>query len=146
MDTQNVSAQLYNKQLPRDPSNNTATATDTSIENAFQKQLDLSEYYKSPQVFDVIKRDYMDRTMEGETEPPPQNPPSSVPTPKPVPVYIEKSVGPTDFLYNFIKSKFGATNSMTPVWVLVGLFALVAIIFIVERVYSNMKNKTVQTE
>ena len=114
MDTQNVSAQLYFKQLPEDPSSasyncqntfpNLSTcvenvATDTQIENAFQKQLNLSEYYKSPEVFDTMKQTFMDRTMEHENVessgiPQPPKPPS-VPTVIPV--------GPTDFLYNFSK-------------------------------------------
>lgn len=78
METQNVSAQVYFKQLPMDPNagrygcNNTNNIlstcvndidTDTQIENAFQSQFGLSEYYKTPGVFNAIKRDYIDQTM-----------------------------------------------------------------------------------
>lgn len=82
MNTQNVSAQLYVKQLTPDPQAGLYgcdsqtypylstcidnVETDANIENAFQKQLDLSEYYKSPEVFEVMKEKYSDRTMEGE--------------------------------------------------------------------------------
>jgi len=78
--TQNISAQLFAKELPssdradfggckQEPSiylttcvNN--TESDAAVENAFQSQLNLSEYYKSPYVFDTIKRDYMSKTMD----------------------------------------------------------------------------------
>jgi hypothetical protein len=78
METQNVSAQIYFKQLPLDPNagrygcdntNNILSTcvndidTDAQIENAFQSQFGLSEYYKTPGVFNAIKRDYMDQTL-----------------------------------------------------------------------------------
>jgi hypothetical protein len=80
--TQNISAQLFVKELP--PSSradymsckNDFTSnyfrtdvedipSDAAVENAFQKQLSLSEYYKSPYVFDTMKRDYMSKTTDG---------------------------------------------------------------------------------
>jgi len=64
METQNISAQLFVKQLPQAQlasfdgartdynTNNLTTSvnypdSDRNIEEAFQKQLDLSDYYKS---------------------------------------------------------------------------------------------------
>lgn len=123
METQNVSAQLYFKQLPEDKSAasyncqntypNLSTCvnnveTDASIENAFIKQMKLSEYYKSPEVFDVMKRDYMDKTMEHENDPTKPVISSVYPTPPPVAQKIP--VGPTDFLNKFIKEGFGSTS------------------------------------
>jgi hypothetical protein len=81
METQNVSAQVYFKQLPTDPNagrygcNNTDNLlstcvndveTDANIENAFQSQFGLSEYYKTPGVFNAIKTDFIDKTMGNE--------------------------------------------------------------------------------
>jgi len=73
METQNISAQLFVKQLPQaqlasfdgaKTDYNTPYLTtsvnypesDSNIEEAFQKQLDLSDYYKSVQVFDEMKK------------------------------------------------------------------------------------------
>uniref|UniRef100_A0A6C0AZI8 Uncharacterized protein n=1 Tax=viral metagenome TaxID=1070528 RepID=A0A6C0AZI8_9ZZZZ len=132
MDTQNVSAQLYFKQLPEDKSAasyncqntypNLSTCvdnvqTDTNIENAFQSQLNLSEYYKSPEVFNAIKKDFMDQTMEYENEPEKTVNTTIYPTPPSVPVV--QTVGPTDFLTRFLnltrnvylRQGFGSTGS-----------------------------------
>ena len=57
MDTQNVSAQLYFKQLENIDGN---AQSDASIENTFQKQLDLSEYYKSKNVFEISLTRFID--------------------------------------------------------------------------------------
>ena len=79
--TQNISAQLFAKELPTPSQANfngckqdftspylttclNNVASDAAVENAFQKQLNLSEYYKSPYVFETIKRDYMSKTMD----------------------------------------------------------------------------------
>jgi len=73
METQNISAQLFVKQLPQaqlasfdgaktDYNTNYLNTSvnypesDRNIEDAFQKQLDLSDYYKSVQVFDTMKK------------------------------------------------------------------------------------------
>jgi len=73
METQNISAQLFVKQLPQaqlasfngaktDYNTNYLNTSvnypdsDRNIEDAFQKQLDLSDYYKSSQVFDKMKQ------------------------------------------------------------------------------------------
>lgn len=84
MESQSVSAQLYFKQLSNQKGD---PESDKSIEEAFQKQLDLSEYYKSKYVFDTMKRDYMDKTMEGSDAPPPEVPVAqrSVPVLRPTP-------------------------------------------------------------
>ena len=90
---ENVAAQLFVKELPPTgrayfdgarqdfrsqylTTNVDNVDSDTAIENAFQKQLNLTEYYKSPAVFDTIKRDYMSKTMDGEyeTQEPPLEP------------------------------------------------------------------------
>jgi hypothetical protein len=141
METQNVSSQLFHKQLPSDPNAGTYNCeptypylstcvdnvkTDANIENAFQKQLNLSEYYKSPGVFDSVKRDFMDQTMENENTPVVGVKPE--PTPPPVPTKIP--VGPTDFLNKFIKESFGSSDNI--------LTILIILLFIVVLVFSFM--------
>ena len=148
MDTQNVSAQLYLKQLPADPSSgsfncsntypNLSTcvdnvSTDAQIENAFQDQLDLSLIYKSPEIFKKTKEEFMDKTMESENEPvdittylPPPPPPPSVP--------IKKRVGSTDFLRAYIKEGFGKTSSC------IFMVVLVLILLIGGIYYFNKTN------
>ena len=132
MDTsQNVSAQLYFKQLPADPKagqfgcSDTGDvlstcvndlSTDAQIENAFQKQLDLSEYYKSPSVFNTMKSEYMDKTMEGSNTPLKQEtncntPPKLVPTPPNIHSGPDIPVGPTFKKSTFGKSTFGSTSN-----------------------------------
>lgn len=82
--TQNIGAQLFVKELPpsqkasyygcqqNDFNNKNMTTcvnypdSDVAIETAFQKQLNLSEFYKSPYVFETIKTDYMNKTMGNE--------------------------------------------------------------------------------
>ena len=124
MNTQNVSAQLYVKQLTPDPQAGLYgcdsqtypylstcvdnVTTDANIENAFQQQLDLSEYYKSPEVFNVMKEKYSDRTMEGKNTESVNF--TSLPEPKIAPTLIP--VGPTDFLKKMLKSSFGATSNI----------------------------------
>jgi hypothetical protein len=83
--TQNISAQLFVKELPttstanfngckqdfRSPYLTTCVNeidSDKLIEDAFQKQLSLTEYYKSPYVFNTIKQDYMSKTIDGKYE------------------------------------------------------------------------------
>ena len=63
MEPQNVSAQLYHNQLPNVLASNDQES-DQVIENAFQSQLNLSEYYKSPAVFESMKQEYTSKTME----------------------------------------------------------------------------------
>ena len=73
METQNISAQLFVKQLPQaqlasfdgartDYNTNYLNTSvnypdsDKNIEETFQKQMDLSDYYKSSQVFEKMKQ------------------------------------------------------------------------------------------
>lgn len=140
VESQSVSAQLYYKQLPNQPGNPDSDAT---IENAFQKQLDLSEYYKSKPVFEAMKKDYMDKTMEGSVapdEPVPISRPIKtelIPTPNNIPV------GPRDFINKGIKSTFGATKSgfsITPMNIaMVILVCLVAywLYFLAKRIIKK---------
>ena len=140
MDTQNVSAQLYIKQLTPDPKAGLYGCdsqtypylstcvdnipTDTAIENAFQKQLSLSDYYKGRSVFETIKRDFMDQTMEKTTEetrfPPEQEPELS--QAKPI-----IPVGPRDKLFESI-SFFGPSSGN--VLITVGIIFLAMMILI----------------
>jgi len=126
--SQNVSAQIYFKQLPPDPKagqfgcSETGDLlstcvddfnTDIQIENAFQQQLDLSEYYKSPGVFETMKRDFMDKTMEGSNTPVLQEMDGNKPPPQ---IVTEKMIpsGPRDTLQNNIinpKSTFGSSST-----------------------------------
>jgi hypothetical protein len=151
MNTQNVSAQLYVKQLTPDPQAGLYgcdsqtypylstcvdnVETDANIENAFQKQLDLSEYYKSPEVFEVMKTKYMDKTMEGEKTAKPQINFTSLPAPIIAPTLIPS--GPTDFLKKMLKSSFGAmSNNMNDIF---GI--LIVILIIVVVVYGILHPK-----
>ena len=147
MDTsQNVSAQLYFKQLPADPKTGQYGCSDTGavlstcvndldtdaqIENAFQKQLDLSEYYKSPGVFDSMKHDYMDKTMEGSNTPAKQEVTNNAPQlPPPTPLDIPS--GPVNFLQN--KSSFGSTsNTLMYLMIFIVLAALFYFFYLKKR-------------
>ena len=150
MDTQNVSAQLYFKQLPADNSAanyncedtfpNLSTCvdnvqTDAQIENAFQDQLNLSEIYKSPDIFNKVKEQFMDETMEAENTPTiniPQLP--SVPS---VPIKIP--VGPEDFLRRFIKEGFGSTSSNALLFIISMLVIAYVILGIIKGSFNPMK-------
>jgi len=104
MESQSVSAQLYFKQLSNQQGD---PESDKSIEEAFQKQLDLSEYYKSKYVFDTMKRDYMDKTMEG-SDTPPEPVPVAQPTTPPITATPKDIKVGTTFPQ---KSSFGASKS-----------------------------------
>jgi hypothetical protein len=138
MDTQNVSAQLYFKQLPPEAGENSYNCTnvpeglstcvdpvssDKQIEDAFQEQLNLSEYYKSPRVFDAVKRQYMDPVMENENVPKYE---FLRATPEPPPVPTKIPVGPTDFLRRFLKEGFGSDNNWltTIIMIILGLIII----------------------
>jgi hypothetical protein len=150
METQNVSAQLYFKQLPEDrdaasyncqdtyPNLSTCVdniSTDAQIETAFQKQLNLSEYYKSPEVFDTMKREFTDQTMDGQNQPVS----TEQPQPKPPAVPTVIPVGPTDFLNKFIKESFGSTTKNVIVLSLVVLFIIGVIILSIYLYYKEFK-------
>ena len=123
METQNVSAQIYFKQLPPDPTN----PNDTNIEGAFQSQLDLSEYYKSPGVFTTMKKTYMDQTMEGsesieETLPPELISPQ-IPTPKLVPSGPQLPTASS-------KSYFGSSTTTNYYFLIIGIILLMLFIYL----------------
>ena len=135
MDTQNVSAQLYFKQLPEDKASgnyncketypNLSTCvndvnTDAQIENAFQDQLDLSEIYKSPVIFNRMKQEFMDKTMEAENKPVS----NLKPQPQPVPVPQNIRVGPTDFLKRYTKEGFGSTKTNLIIFIILAIISL----------------------
>ena len=146
-ETQNVSAQLFTKQLPPSErasyygckndftSPNLTTCvnyedSDTSIENAFQKQLDLSLVYKSPIVFDTIKKNFMDQTMENENSPDETIP--EMTSEKELSEAKETvPVGPRDFLEGLIKETFGKNSAKWSIHLLVILVILILIIFFV---------------
>ena len=143
METQNVSAQLYFRQLPQDnsagsynckntyPNLSTCvndTQTDAQIENAYQQQLNLTEYYKSPEVFNTMKQEFMDQTMEGQNQP--SQPVSSSVYPQPPSVPVVVPVGPRDFLQRFIKEGFGGAGIALIVLTTVALAIALWFIFI----------------
>ena len=148
MDTRNVSAQLYFKQLPEDTSSlnvgypnfisKYSVDTDAQIENAFQKQLNLSEYYKSPEVFNTIKQNFMDQTMEGSDTPKEEI--KEIPTPPPVATKIP--VGPTDFLYKFIKESFGSGSDIMGTIFIFLFFAIIIGIIVLSILHPGRMGNT----
>jgi hypothetical protein len=129
--SQNIGAQLFVKELPaafradftgcKQDFNSGAFTTcvnylesDADIENAFQKQLNLSEYYKSPEVFETLKQNYMMKTMEShfETEPVNLNPDSGkndVPIQQPdLSSMVQQNIKDSGI---FTKSTFGAMEN-----------------------------------
>jgi hypothetical protein len=151
METQNVSAQLYYRQLPYDtaassyncqntyPNLSTCvnnTSTDAQIENAYQKQLNLTEYYKSPEVFQTMKEEFTDQTMEAENKPVSDLP--VPPTPPSVPVNVP--VGPRDFLQRFIKEGFGGAGITLIVFTTIVLALALWLIFRKNLHFINRTN------
>ena len=154
METKNVSAQLYFKQLPEDRSaasyncedtypdlstcvNN--VETDTAIENAFQKQLNLSEYYKSPEVFEAIKDEFMDQTMEAENSPEiPLIDQSQEDLPPPPSVPEKIPSGPTDFLIRLLnKSSFGISEYGKYIMIFILILIIGGLIFLAPKLCSK---------
>ena len=129
METQNISAQLFVKQLPQaqlasfdgaktdynTPYLNTSVnypESDRNIEEAFQKQLDLSDYYKSSKVFDKMKQvfDTNEGNFNTTTNIVPDRNLKKNPFNKPIlPVGPRDSVfdEPNDSLVNKAKESFG---------------------------------------
>jgi len=144
MDTQNVSAQLYLKQLPADrlsgsfncrndtyPNLSTCAdnvKTDAQIENAFQDQLDLSLIYKSPEIFNKVKTQFMDKTMEAENTP--VNTIKTQPIPPSIP--LNKKVSSTDFLREYTKEGFGYTSNCM-LMVVLSIVAVIAAIYFFNK-------------
>ena len=143
MDTRNVSAQLYFKQLPEDTSSlnvgypnfvsKSNVETDAQIEDAFQKQLNLSEYYKSPEVFNTIKQNFMDQTIEGQDAPKEEIKPQLTPPP----VATKIPVGPTDFLYKFIKEGFGSGSDIMGIIIMFLFFAIILGIIVLSILHPK---------
>ena len=148
METQNVSAQVYFKQLPSDPAagqfgcNQTGDVlstcvndlnSDAQIENAFQSQLGLSEYYKSPGVFMAVKRDYMDQTMG--TPPPGTSAPGGTSGPilqEPVTGSVQLAPKPVSS-----KSSFGSSSTSYSNFMWAGLIIVIAFILFYLIVIKN---------
>lgn len=166
METQNVSAQLYNKQLPMEQratyygcnANEDITSpflttcvdpveSENSIENAFQEQMGLAEYYKSPGVFESMKNDYSSKTMDFSNLDDSNILPVSIqpteltdlPEPGSLPDTVERpEVGPTDFLketlnrskemFNGTKSRFGSSTGGNIAIALLVVFLILAAI------------------
>ena len=152
MEIGNVSAQLFNTQLPPDQNAaytgckedfNTPYLTtcvdnqqsDISIEQAFQKQLSLSEAYKSPVVFQAVKDNYISKTMDhsrstGEVQMFPQPP-------------DEVSSQPPNVKLDFLKlkEKFGEMDGKDIGMVVGGsIMTLIGIIIISFMIYNNNGN------
>jgi hypothetical protein len=141
--SQNISAQLFVKELPnanradfngckQDFNTEYYTtcddglASDTAIENAFQTQLNLTEYYKSPNVFETLKNDYMSKTMDAtyETEKVDLNPQMITSGTGASPISLQ--VGSRDLINGGLKSSFGAMSSSTNTFLII---AIVAVLF-----------------
>jgi hypothetical protein len=141
--TQNVSAQLFTKQLHPDelasyygcynvpviPYLTTCVdpiVSDAQIENAFQKQMNLADYYKGKSVFETMKRDFMDQVMgkppEDDIGPPQEEPSKAEPV---IPV------GPRDFLFDSI-SHFGPGGNC-------GLFLAAIFVFLAFFIAIRLK-------
>jgi len=155
--SQNISAQLFVKELPAanradytgckqnfNEQNFTTCVnnvdSDNAVENAFQEQLNLSEYYKSPEVFNTLKNNYMAKTMESHFETETVNigpvrrsmPPEVSSTP------AVATVGPRDFIQGGIKNSglfkesFGAMNNVTTTnWIII--LAIISFIFYILK-------------
>jgi hypothetical protein len=151
MDSQNISAQIFTKQLPNDKRasyygckddmdtdflttcvNN--EDTDRNIENAFQQQMDLSDYYKSKNIFNSMKKQFADQTMEGAFSIYEKD--TQVVEPKQQSATPILPVGPRDNLFSSIGSKefFGSDSKSIPVIpTLAVLFLLFLIVLILIK-------------
>jgi hypothetical protein len=143
MDTQNVSAQLYFKQLLVDPDTGKfncevvpdglstcvdPVSSDAQIENAYQEQLSLSEKYKSPEIFQVMKQTFMDQTMENEN-----TPVYRYEKPEPVPPSVPITIpsGAEDRLKRFVKESFGGNSTLAFVIILLAVLAIIYFLFLI---------------
>jgi len=160
MEITNISAQLYNKQLKPDElasyygckddimTDYLTTCvddvkSDAQLERTFQKQLDLSDYYKGISVFDQIKKDFMDRDMENDNHPPGRTGPPEQVNRIRQPITHSKAVphievGPRDYLKESIKSKefFGAKkkhHSNRVLYLILAAIVIFAIIFLLLK-------------
>ena len=160
MEITNISAQLYNKQLKPDElasyygckddilTTHLTTCvndveSDAQIENAFQKQLDLSDYYKGRSVYDEIKKDFMDKVMENDNHPPGFSAPELVNRVRQPAVTSEAvphiEAGPRDKLKQSIKSKefFGKKNDKSILHLIIAAVAIFLIVFFLLTVFKR---------
>ena len=143
MDTQNVSAQLYMKQLPNDSMESSycgdsngylntcvnATKSDAMIENAFQQQMELAEIFKSPQIFENTKNTFMNQVM-GYTEPGPVSEITQL-IPRESSRRIPKeTMKPSKSLPSTVKESFGEMSSGTKTALIVVVLIILAILII----------------
>ena len=153
METENISVQLFNKELPisekatyfgckNDFTTDYLTTcvdypdSDAKIENAFQKQLDLSDYYKSYQIFNTMKKQFADQTMEGmnntsEERFPLEELPETNVVDKPL-----LPVGPRDNLFSSImksKEMFGSKSMLSGSLLFVLILLFLLIVFIISK-------------
>jgi hypothetical protein len=153
MEVTNISAQLFNKQLPPDQratyygcnndmlTRNLTTcvpyiSSDDQIEGTFQKQLDLSDYYKGNSVFEEIKKDFMDRVMENENKP--EDPLFPIKEPEITSeAKIVIPVGPRDNLFESIQKEFFGKKSGKNNGLMLILMAL--LIFVIIMLLINIK-------
>uniref|UniRef100_A0A6C0IA23 Uncharacterized protein n=1 Tax=viral metagenome TaxID=1070528 RepID=A0A6C0IA23_9ZZZZ len=154
MEITNVSAQLFNKQLKpselasyygcKDDINTNylttcvdSTRSDAALENTFQKQLDLSDYYKGKTVFENVKKDFMDKAM-GQQISDEQMFPLEEPPKPPVAKKIIPD-GPRDFLEKSVKAKefFGKSRSNGILNNILILIAMTLLIILVLKFLSN---------
>ncbi len=123
MEVKNISAQLFQKQLPygermySEPEDTFLLQSDKHIENAFQKQLDLSDYYKGNTVFEEVKKNFIDQSR-------PSLPPSSLGAPS-----SHESQPPKEHKSEskpLVKSKesFGKTKKTNLIFALLILFLI----------------------
>jgi len=148
METVNVSAQVYNKQLPNanvldyscgDSSTcDKDTVSDANIENAFQQQLDLSNYYKGTSVFDAMKKRYIDQTIppEGKNIPMGVSPGGRLP---PI-LNIKPPLETSKSTFGMSKSTFG-NESVIMIMIIILIFCY----FYHENIvnwFKNLRNKT----
>jgi hypothetical protein len=163
METQNISVQLFNKELPisekatyfgckNDFTTDYLTTcvdylkSDANIEDAFQKQLDLSDYYKSNQIFNTMKQQFADQTMEGmyntsQERFPMEQLADSNTVEKPI-----LPVGPRDTLFSSIlgsKEGFGISNTNFGIIMLVVCCVFLFIAFMIRRMFGKMEKPKV---
>ena len=149
METQNISAQLFNKQLPlaqeatftgckNDMDTNFLTTcvdylqSDNNIENAFQEQLNLSEYYKSKQVFGKMKEIFNTNERNFDTDDEVKIVEQTPNKPGPVNMTPILPVGPRDTLLKSLsttKESFGKKSKKECSWALI-LLMIIAIIIV----------------
>lgn len=153
MEVQNISAQLFNKQLKNAEdayfqgckktfdTNYLTTCvdeveSDRNIEDAFQKQMNVSDYYKSKQVFDKMKQIF--ETNEGTFD---TSENMKIPPDKDLEnnVYIKSKlpVGPRDTLLESIsntKESFGSKGGGFIITLIVLLIIFIIIFFLIRKV------------